>query len=140
MNFAHIHVGSNAKMVHIADLTHPTTPANVKGGSKELSIIHTYPNHHLGSVYCVAWSPPQGQSLEILASGSNDKQIKLVPAPVKQPTSSWSSAVLCGHTGFFALVLSTGSPFFYLFRTTCFLIRFYQSSWGLCPLPAARYC
>lgn len=40
---------------------------------KPAKVLYKKGKHHLGSIYCVAWSP----SGRILATGSNDKIIKL---------------------------------------------------------------
>jgi WD40 repeat protein len=47
------------------DLDSVTQPAKV---------LYKKGKHHLGSIYCMAWSP----SGRIIATGSNDKLIKLV--------------------------------------------------------------
>lgn len=41
---------------------------------KPAKVLYKKGKHHLGSIYCMAWSP----SGRIIATGSNDKLIKLV--------------------------------------------------------------
>lgn len=40
----------------------------------EASVVHKHMKHHKGSIYCAAWNPTG----DLLASGSNDKTIKLI--------------------------------------------------------------
>jgi WD40 repeat protein len=41
---------------------------------KPAKVLYKKGKHHLGSIYCMAWSP----SGRIIATGSNDKLIKIV--------------------------------------------------------------
>ncbi|UJR37530.1 hypothetical protein I4U23_030232 [Adineta vaga] len=66
-------VGSNSKMLRICEypeiknIHHDTVP-------KQAKVLYKKNKHHVGSIYCMAWSP----SGRIIATGSNDKLIKLV--------------------------------------------------------------
>ncbi|CAF0783266.1 unnamed protein product [Adineta steineri] len=66
-------VGSNSKMVRVC--AYPDTK-NVRTDSvpKQAKVLFKKAKHHLGSIYCMAWSP----SGRIIATGSNDKLIKLI--------------------------------------------------------------
>ena len=50
-----------------------------------------WPRHHLGSLYCVAWSDDGN----LIASGSNDTYVKVVRA-VTWPTKPVRGVCLCG--------------------------------------------
>lgn len=65
-------VGSNSKTLRIC--AYPDTQ-NIRTESvpKPMKILYKKNKHHLGSIYCIGWSP----SGRILATGSNDKLIKL---------------------------------------------------------------
>ncbi|CAF3551445.1 unnamed protein product [Rotaria sordida] len=66
-------VGSNSKMLRICgypDIKNIHTDTV----TQPAKIFYKKGKHHLGSIYCVAWSP----SGRIIATGSNDKIIKLV--------------------------------------------------------------
>jgi WD40 repeat protein len=66
-------VGSNSKMLRIC--AYPDTK-NIRTDSvtKPATILYKKAKHHLGSIYCMGWSP----SGRIIATGSNDKLIKLL--------------------------------------------------------------
>ncbi|CAF3653659.1 unnamed protein product [Rotaria socialis] len=66
-------VGSNSKTLRICG--YPDTK-NIRADSvtQPAKVFYKKGKHHLGSIYCVAWSP----SGRIIATGSNDKIIKLV--------------------------------------------------------------
>jgi WD40 repeat protein len=44
---------------------------------QNLQVIFEQENHHEGSLYCVDWS----RTSRLIASGSNDKKIKLLVCP-----------------------------------------------------------
>ena len=50
-------------------------------------VLYQKGKHHLGSIYCVGWSP----SGKIIATGSNDKLIKLVRIDIDQPGDTLNS-------------------------------------------------
>lgn len=66
-------VGSNSKTLRIC--AYPDTK-NIRTESvpKPVKVLYKKGKHHLGSIYCMAWSP----SGRLLATGSNDKLIKLI--------------------------------------------------------------
>ena len=47
---------------------------------KPAKVLYKKGKHHLGSIYCMAWSP----SGRIIATGSNDKLIKLIRVNMDQ--------------------------------------------------------
>ena len=53
-----------------------------------------WPRHHLGSLYCVAWSDDGN----LIASGSNDTYVKVVRA-VTWPTKPVRGVCACGVCG-----------------------------------------
>ncbi|XP_076455467.1 WD repeat-containing protein 47-like isoform X4 [Babylonia areolata] len=65
-------VGSNSKTLRICSFPHI---ANLREDhvTHEASVVHKLMKHHKGSIYCTAWNP----SGDLLASGSNDKTIRL---------------------------------------------------------------
>ena len=66
-------VGSNSKMLRVC--VYPDT-RNIRAESspKPAKVLYNKGKHHLGSIYCMAWSP----SGRLLATGSNDKLVKIV--------------------------------------------------------------
>lgn len=46
-------------------------------GSNEINVILEQQNHHNGSIYCIDWS----RTGKLVATGSNDKAIKLLVCP-----------------------------------------------------------
>ncbi|XP_039763107.1 WD repeat-containing protein 47 isoform X2 [Pararge aegeria] len=67
-------VGSNTKNLRIC--TYPKL-SDVKDDRRELSaptVLLKRTKHHKGSIYCLAWSPAG----DLLATGSNDKTVKLM--------------------------------------------------------------
>lgn len=48
-----------------------------QGKSQTINVIFEQQNHHNGSLYCVDWS----RTSRLIASGSNDKTIKLLVCP-----------------------------------------------------------
>lgn len=67
-------VGSNSKTLRIC--AYPEHPGLVDGlpGSNPTTVLFKRTKHHKGSIYCLAWSG----SGELLATGSNDKTVKLM--------------------------------------------------------------
>ena len=66
-------VGSNSKCLRV--LAYPSLD-NIKADNvcKPASVLYKKSKHHYGSIYCTAWNP----SGNLIATGSNDKTIKLV--------------------------------------------------------------
>lgn len=66
-------VGSNSKTLRIC--AYPET-RNIRADSvpQPAKVLYKKGKHHLGSIYCVAWSP----SGRLIATGSNDKLVKIV--------------------------------------------------------------
>ncbi|XP_043941988.1 WD repeat-containing protein 47 [Protopterus annectens] len=77
-------VGSNSKTLRVCAYPEITDPS-VSSSPKPPAVRFKRNKHHKGSIYCVAWSPC-GQ---LLATGSNDKYVKVVPF----------SAETCNATG-----------------------------------------
>ena len=66
-------VGSNSKTLHICqypDLPTSSTPHQIDPPT----VVSKHSKHHKGSIYCLSWAP----SGYLLATGSNDKTIKLI--------------------------------------------------------------
>ena len=73
-------IGTNSKSLKIYSLSHVLSNfKNYRGinASTKMPLIFEQKNHHLGSIYCLDWSV----SGRLLASGSNDKIIKLMVVP-----------------------------------------------------------
>ena len=88
-------VGSNSKSLHICqtpDLSsiHPSThhPAPP-------TILSRHPKHHKGSIYCLSWAPTGS----LLATGSNDKTIKLIRVTEENDPDHTVETVLPIHDG-----------------------------------------
>lgn len=77
-------VGSNSKTLRVCAYPE-VTDLSVCSSPKPPAVRFKRNKHHKGSIYCVAWSPC-GQ---LLATGSNDKYVKVVPF----------SAETCNATG-----------------------------------------
>ena len=73
-------IGTNSKCLKIYSLSHVLSDFKkyIKITSKtKMPLIFEQKNHHMGSIYCLDWSV----SGRLLASGSNDKLIKLMVVP-----------------------------------------------------------
>jgi WD40 repeat protein len=83
----HIALGTNSKSLKICALPSlhdeddedlsPNMRSDEQGKSHQINIIFEQQNHHNGSLYCVDWS----RTSRLIASGSNDKTIKLLVCP-----------------------------------------------------------
>lgn len=79
-------VGSNSKTIRVCaypDLKYISTDSL----PKPAKVLYKKGRHHLGSIYCMGWSP----SGKILATGSNDKSIKLVRLDMDRPNDDSNS-------------------------------------------------
>lgn len=72
---------------------------------QDLQVLFENENHHAGSVYCLDWS----RSSRLIASGSNDRSIKILVCPDLENTSSHSELLVLPLMGHSAIV-----------RTVCF--------------------
>jgi WD40 repeat protein len=54
---------------------------------KPAKVLYKKGKHHLGSIYCMGWSP----SGKLLATGSNDKLIKIVRLDMDRPEDDSNS-------------------------------------------------
>ena len=73
-------IGTNSRSLKIYSLSHVLSNFKKHSGintSTKMPLIFEQKNHHLGSLYCLDWSV----SGRLLASGSNDKVIKLMVVP-----------------------------------------------------------
>ena len=73
-------IGTNSKSLKIYSLSHVLSNFKKYSGvnsATKMPLIFEQKNHHLGSLYCLDWSV----SGRLLASGSNDKVIKLMVVP-----------------------------------------------------------
>ncbi|CAF3439761.1 unnamed protein product [Rotaria sp. Silwood1] len=89
-------VGSNSKTLRIC--VYPDIK-NIRTDTvtQPAKVLYKKGKHHLGSIYCVAWSP----SGRIIATGSNDKLIKLVRLNMDrlEDESNHSEIELTYHNG-----------------------------------------
>lgn len=89
-------IGTNSKCLKIYDLTHildnfikrnniyaqinnnmTSFLSNSKATKETIGMVFEQKNHHYGSIFCIDWS----SSGKLLATGSNDKTIKLINIP-----------------------------------------------------------
>ena len=80
-------IGTNSKCLKIYSLSHVLSDFKkyIKITSKtKMPLIFEQKNHHMGSIYCLDWSV----SGRLLASGSNDKVIKLMVVPELSESSN----------------------------------------------------
>lgn len=87
-------VGSNSKCLRV--LPYPSLE-NVKSEqlSKPASVLYKKSKHHYGSIYCTAWNP----SGNLIATGSNDKTIKLIKFDPELMEDNDSEVELTYHNG-----------------------------------------
>ncbi|CAF2060965.1 unnamed protein product [Rotaria magnacalcarata] len=89
-------VGSNSKMLRVC--AYPDIK-NIRTDSlpNQAKVLYKKGKHHLGSIYCMGWSP----SGKIIATGSNDKLIKLVRLDMDKPEdeSNNTEIELTHHSG-----------------------------------------
>ena len=79
-------VGSNSKTIRVCaypDLQH----LPIDSSPKPAKVLYNKGKHHLGSIYCLGWSP----SGKLLATGSNDKLIKIVRLDMDRPEDDSNS-------------------------------------------------
>jgi WD40 repeat protein len=85
--------GSNSHCLTLLDgLQHASAAeADVDTGLAALPVVHQWQGHHLGSVFCIAWAPPEvtAGSTALLATGSNDTTVRVVawPAVAQLPSA-----------------------------------------------------
>ena len=83
-------IGTNSRSLKIYSLNHVLknfkkySPIN---SETKMPLIFEQKNHHLGSIYCLDWSV----SGRLLASGSNDKMVKLMVVPKLSESNSKKS-------------------------------------------------
>ena len=79
-------VGSNSKMLRVC--AYPDLK-NIRSDSipKPAKVLYKRGKHHLGSIYCMGWSP----SGKLIATGSNDKLIKIVRLNMDRPDDDLNS-------------------------------------------------
>lgn len=65
--------------------------------STNIPILFERQNHHLGSIYCIDWS----RSGRLIATGSNDKQVKILVASdfTEEDENEFTELRLLGHKG-----------------------------------------
>ena len=95
----HIAIGTNSRTLKIYDLS-PITKLfssnsnSTKIVSPSLPLLFEKENHHQGSIYTLDWS----NDGELIASGSNDKIIKIIVSPDANSTNILEM-VIPGHKG-----------------------------------------
>jgi WD40 repeat protein len=80
-------IGTNSKSLKIYSLSHILSSFRKYmkiNTSTKMPLIFEQKNHHMGSIYCLDWSV----SGRLLASGSNDKIIKLMVVPELSETTN----------------------------------------------------
>ena len=80
-------IGTNSKSLKIYSLSHILSSFKKYmkiNTSTKMPLIFEQKNHHMGSIYCLDWSV----SGRLLASGSNDKIIKLMVVPELSETTN----------------------------------------------------
>jgi WD40 repeat protein len=79
-------VGSNSKTLRVC--AYPDVK-NIHTDSvpQPAKVLYKKGKHHLGSIYCMGWSP----SGRIIATGSNDKLIKLLRLDMDRPDDDTNS-------------------------------------------------
>ena len=80
-------IGTNSKSLKIYSLSHILSSFKKYmkiNTSTKMPLIFEQKNHHMGSIYCLDWSV----SGRLLASGSNDKIIKLMVVPELSETNN----------------------------------------------------
>jgi len=87
-------VGSNSKCLRV--LPYPSLD-NVKPDNqpKAAQVLYKKAKHHYGSIYCTAWNP----SGNLIATGSNDKTIKLIKFDPDLMEDNDSEMELTYHNG-----------------------------------------
>ena len=101
----HIAIGTNSRTLKIYDLS-PITKLfssnsnSTKIVSPSLPLLFEKENHHQGSIYTLDWS----NDGELIASGSNDKIIKIIVSPDTNSTNILEM-VITGHKGTLRSVL-----------------------------------
>ena len=101
----HIAIGTNSRTLKIYDLS-PITKLfssnsnSTKIVSPSLPLLFEKENHHQGSIYTLDWS----NDGELIASGSNDKIIKIIVSPDANSTNILEM-VIPGHKGTVRCVL-----------------------------------
>ncbi|XP_071155745.1 WD repeat-containing protein 47-like isoform X2 [Mytilus edulis] len=86
-------VGSNSKILRICEFP---DVSNLSENCivEDAKVVHSKNKHHKGSIYCSAWSPMG----DIIASGSNDKTIKMFKFDVDKGTDGPEMELTC-HDG-----------------------------------------
>lgn len=83
-------LGTNSRSLKIYDMKNVLNQFNTKSipinnnSNATMPLVFEKANHHLGSLYCLDWST----SGKLIASGSNDKIIKIIVVP---DLTSWSN-------------------------------------------------
>ncbi|XP_029989102.1 LOW QUALITY PROTEIN: WD repeat-containing protein 47-like [Sphaeramia orbicularis] len=87
-------VGSNSKTLRVCSYP-DTPPASAPGTVKQPVVRFRRNKHHKGSIYCVAWS----HCGQLLATGSNDKYVKVLPFNADSCTPSGPDLEFSMHDG-----------------------------------------
>ncbi|XP_041369284.1 WD repeat-containing protein 47-like isoform X2 [Gigantopelta aegis] len=87
-------VGSNSKILRVCSFP---DVANLKYDqvTKEANVVFKKLKHHKGSIYCSAWNPLG----DLIATGSNDKSIKLLRFDADSATAEGAELELTFHEG-----------------------------------------
>lgn len=101
----HFTLGTNSKSIKICSINEILESFETEEETGDLTSNHAncqipiafdQLNYHDGSIYCINWSPNE----RLIATGSNDKQIKLLVNPLLQEgdTENILELTLAGHT------------------------------------------
>eukprot|EP00794_Sanderia_malayensis_P015995 gene15995-17606_t len=67
-------VGANSKILRICKIDNFNHPTKNSDNVRQASVVFKRTKYHKGSIYCMAWNPLG----DIIATGSNDKTIKIM--------------------------------------------------------------
>jgi len=87
-------IGSNSKSLHICRTPDMTTISRTQHYAPP-TVLARYPKHHKGSIYCLSWAPVGS----LLATGSNDKTIKIIKVTEEEEPGHTVESVLPIHDG-----------------------------------------
>jgi WD40 repeat protein len=87
-------IGTNSKSLRIYSMKSLLTRESIQA-SNEIPILYERKNHHLGSIYCIDWS----RTGRLIATGSNDKTVKVMQVPDLNDPGDCEEMQLVGHKG-----------------------------------------
>ena len=88
-------IGANSKMLRICDMSMTREVCDPEESVQPMSVLFKRSKYHRGSIYCMDWSPDGC----LLATGSNDKSIKILQFDERQFTQTGDDIELNIHNG-----------------------------------------